>query len=94
MGAQLVLTNLATLPSGLKFQTLKFSGCVGNGPQLLVDAHTRTLGCMEFTGDLFGASSLSRRGCPKLMGFACRAAHPVLGSASHDTPCSESSKPN
>ena len=62
-GAQLVLSNLAILPSGLRFRTIKLSGCTGNNPQLLVDACAPTLECMDFTGHWFGRSFLRRPEC-------------------------------
>jgi len=69
LGAQLILTNLPTLPSGLKFRTLKLSGCGGGNPQLLVNACARTLECMEFTGKWFCASSLFICDCPRFTRF-------------------------
>ena len=51
-GAPLVLDALATLPSGLRFRTLKLSGCIS---QLLVDACAPTLECIDFW---FGRSFL------------------------------------
>jgi len=48
-GPQLIFSNLAMLPSGLKFRVLKLSGC--SNLQLLVDACASTLERMEFTGD-------------------------------------------
>ena len=63
MGAQLFLSNFATLPSGLKFRTLKLSGCTGNNLQLLVNACAPTTECMEITVRQFGASFLHGE-CP------------------------------
>ena len=60
MGAQLILSSLATLPSGLRIRTLKFSWCTGDNLQLVIDACAPTLECVEFTGQWFGASSLHR----------------------------------
>jgi len=60
MGAQLILRNLATLPSGLRIRTLKLSWCTGSDLQLVVDACAPTLECVEFTGQYFGASFLHR----------------------------------
>ena len=94
LDSQLIVTNLTSLPSGLKFWILKLSGCGGNDPQLLVDACAQTLECMEFTGKWFGASSLLIRDCPSLIGSTYQAPHPVPGSVSHDTLGSESLKSN
>ena len=57
-GAQLVFYHLLTLPSGLKFRTLKLSGCTDHKPQLLVDACASTLECMDFTGQWYSKSFL------------------------------------
>jgi len=59
-GPESVLTNLPTLPSGLKFRILKLSGCTGNNPQLLANACAPTLERVEFTGEWFGTSFLRR----------------------------------
>lgn len=53
-GAQLVFSSLIALPSGLKFRTIKLSGCTGKDPQLLVDACAPALECMDYTGHWFG----------------------------------------
>jgi len=53
-GPQLFLGNLVALPSGLKFRTLKLSGCTGNNLRLLVDACAPALECMELTSEWFG----------------------------------------
>ena len=55
---QLFLRDLATLPSGLKFQTLKFSGCTPSKLQPLVDACAPTLEHMKITCGWAGASCL------------------------------------
>jgi len=94
MGAQFMLTNLPTLPSGLKFRTLKLSGCGGDKPQLLVDACARTLECMEFTGKWFGASFLLICDCPKFTRFTYQAPHLIPHSVLDDSPHSESLKSN
>ena len=60
MGAQLILSSLAALPSGLKFRTLKVSECTDNNLQLLVDACAPTLERMELTGEQFGASFFTK----------------------------------
>jgi len=59
ISAQLILNNLVALPSGVKFRTLKLSGCAGNNLQLLVDACAPTLECMELAGGWFGASFIT-----------------------------------
>jgi len=53
-GGQLILSDLLVFPSGLKFRTLKLSGCVGNNLQPLVDACGPTLECMELTTQFDG----------------------------------------
>ena len=63
-GAQLLLNNLLTLPSGLKFRTIKLSGFTGYDPQLLVDACAPTLERMDFAGRWFGRPFLRRRESP------------------------------
>ena len=47
--ALLVLTNLVTVPSGLKFRTLKLSGCAGSSSQLLLDTCAISLECVHYT---------------------------------------------
>jgi len=64
IGAQLFVSNLVTLPSGLRFRTLKLSEWVGNNLQLLVDACAPTLECMELTSECFGRSFVELGGCP------------------------------
>ena len=59
-GPQLFLRNIVPLPSGLKFRTLKLSGCFGNAVQPLVDACAPTLECMEFTVEWSSALFLHR----------------------------------
>ena len=58
--AQLIFGNLATFPFGLKFRTLKLSGCIGSNLQLLVDACAQTLEYMELKAEWVGASFLHR----------------------------------
>ena len=60
-GAQLVLSSLLTLPSGLKFRSLKLSGCTGKDPQLLIDACAPALECMDFAGQWYSRSFLRRQ---------------------------------
>ena len=88
MGAQRILGALVTLPSGLKFRTLKLSGCVGDNLQSLIDACAPTLERMEFTWEWFGTSFLWG-GRPLFIGFDYQAPSLVLGSASNGTPRSE-----
>jgi len=87
--AQLILRNLVTLPSGLKFRTLKLSWCTGDNLQLLIDACAPTLECVEFTGRWSGALFLCRMACPELVGFDCQTFPLVLGSVSNNTPRSD-----
>ena len=47
--ALLFLTNLITLPSSLKFRTLKLWGCTGSSSQLLLDACATSLECVHYT---------------------------------------------
>jgi len=94
MGAELNLTNLITLPFGLKFRTIKLSGCTGNTLQPLVDACAQTLECMEFTGNWSGALFLPRGDRPRFIGFDYQPRAPVLGSVSNDTPRSENLQSN
>ena len=56
IGAQLILSGLVALPSGLKFRTLQLSECTGDNLQLLVNACAPTLECVEFFGRGFRAS--------------------------------------
>jgi len=55
MGAQLIFSTLAMFPSGLKFRTLKLSGCVSSNLQLLIDACAPTLEYMELKTQWVGA---------------------------------------
>jgi len=55
-GPQLLLSNLLTLPSGLKFRTIKLSRCTGDNLQLLIDVCAPTLECMALASDGFGKS--------------------------------------
>jgi len=64
MGTQLILSNIIALPSGLRFRTLKLSGCAGNNLQPLVDACAQTLERMELTGERFGASFFAGKTSP------------------------------
>lgn len=66
-GIRPILRNLVTLPSGLKFRTLKLSWCTGDDLQPIIDACAPTLECMEFTGQWSGTPSLRRGDCPKLI---------------------------
>ena len=50
MGAHFIPSDLAALPSGVKFRTLKFSGYTGDNLQLLIDACASTLECLVITG--------------------------------------------
>jgi len=90
--AQLILKNLVTLPSGLKFRTLKLSKCTGSNLQPLVDACAPALECMEFTGQWSGTPFHCRGNHPKLIGFGYQALPPVLRSVSSDTPRSDDLK--
>ena len=62
-GPQLFFSNLLTLPSGLKFRTLKLSRCTGDNLQPLIDACAPTLECMELTSGEFGMSFLQGVEC-------------------------------
>ena len=55
---EVFFSDLITLPSGLKFRTLKLSRCSGNNLQPLIDACAPTLECMELTSEGFGMSFL------------------------------------
>ena len=54
MGAHSIPSDLASLPSGLRFRTLKLSGYTSDNIQLLIDACAPTLECVEFTGASYG----------------------------------------
>ena len=60
MGAHPFLSDLVTLPSGLKFRAIKLSGCTRDDLQLLVDACASTLECVEFTAGGLGVLFLRR----------------------------------
>jgi len=92
VGVRFILKNLATLPSGLKFRTLKLSQCTGENLQPLIDACAPTLERMEFTGRWSGAPFLCRGDCPKLIGFDYQTSPPVLRSVSNNTPRSDNLK--
>jgi len=88
-GAELILTNLTTLPSGLRLRTLKFSWCTGTNLQLVVNACAPTLECVEFTGQWFGASFLRGEEYPRFTGFNYQVPPAVLGSVSNVIPRSK-----
>ena len=93
--AQLFLSNLVTLPSGLKFRTLKLSGCTGNNLQLLVNACAPTLECVEITGRQFCTSFLHEGGRPLFTSVVrshYQAPPGLPSSASNATLRSENSK--
>jgi len=94
IGTKLFLSNLATLPSGLKFRTLKLSWCIGDELQLLVDACAPTLECMQLTGRLFGVSFLPRGERPWLMQSNHQVLPDIPRSVSNVTPHSENLKSN
>ena len=94
VGVQFILKNLATLPSGLKFRTLKLSWCTGDNLQPLINACAPTLESMEFTGRWAGAQFHRRENRPKLIGFDYQVLPPVLRSVSNDTLHSDALKSN
>jgi len=94
-GGQLILSDLLTLPSGLKFRTVKLSGCVGNNLQPLVDACGPTLECMEFTVRCDGTLFIFLRGeHPRFTRFKSQPTPNVLGSVSNATQDSENLQSN
>ena len=63
-GAQLILSHLLRLPSGLNFRTLKLSGYIGNNLQPLADACVPTLKYMDLNLEGLCAPFLHREKCP------------------------------
>jgi len=93
-GDQPTLSALLTLPSGLKFRTLKLSGCVGNNLQLLVDSCGSTLECMELTLQCDGGLLSHRGEHPWLTQLNSQLIPNVLGSVSNTTQDSENLESN
>jgi len=93
-GDQLILSALLALPSGLKFRTLKLSGCVGNNLRLLVDSCGPTLECMELRAQYDGGLSSHRGKYPWLTQLDSQMVPNVLGSVSDATQDSENLESN
>jgi len=91
-GGQLILGDLLKLPSGLKFRTLKLSGCVANNLQLLVDACGPTL--EELTAPYDGGLFTRGGEHPRFTRFKSQSAPIVPGSVLNVTQDFENSESN